>query len=117
MTETNIRRDLEETCQRVVKDLEEIGKAEGEELSEKIEKFLEGVLEIQRIQSLVNGKWETQDYIFLVGYGGPNIWIDGSEKAVKGSWLPEKVEISFTQLALEGYKRIAEYLDEIYPSD
>ena len=115
MTE-DIKAKLREICQKYINILEDIGRAEGEELDKKIKEFLEGVLEIRRVQSLVNGKWETRDYMFLVAYGGPNVWIDGNELFVKASWT-EYIETAFTQLAYEGYNKIREFLDEIFSSD
>jgi len=113
MTE-DIKAKLREICQEHINILEDIGRAEGEELDKKIKEFLEGVLEIRRVQSLVNGKWEARDYMFLVAY---NVWIDGSEKVVEVYWTPDCVRMSFTQLAYEGYNKIREFLDEIFSSD
>jgi len=106
----NIRKHLEESCYVWIEELEKIGKGEIEDLGEWINN---NVLEIQRLQSLSNGKWETKDYIFLVGFGGPNIWIDGTEKIVVGYWGKDKVGIAFSELAKEGYERLFEYLNEL----
>jgi len=106
----NTKEYLEESCMAWIEELEKIGKGEIEDLGEWIN---DNVLEIQRLQSLSNGKWETNDYVFLVSFGGPNIWIDGAEKKAIGYWGLDRVEIPFTQLALEGYERLFEYLKEL----
>ena len=106
----NTKEHLEKSCKVWIEELEKIGKGEIEDLEEWIN---DNVLEIQRLQSLSNGKWETTEYIFLVGFGGPNIWIDGAEKKVVGYWGMDKAEMPFTQLAREGYEKLFEYLNEL----
>lgn len=78
----------------------------------KPEEFLEGVSEIKREQTYLDGKWETDCYKFLTTTGGPNIIIDGCKEVVEGIWGKEREIVEFSESAKEGYRRIVEYLKE-----
>ena len=95
---------LKKMCKGIMKALEE----------ESPEEFLEGVLDIKRVQVLMGEGWVTVDYIFLVAWGGPNIEVNGYEDAVIGRWGNYNVRMPFTPEAERKYEEIREYLDEIY---
>ena len=60
------QRYIEELIKSIKEDLEK----------ENYEEFLERVLEIRRIQSYREGKWETTKYKLLLTYGSPTVWLD-----------------------------------------
>jgi len=79
-----------------------------------VEDFIENVLDITRVATLVNGKWETQEYKFCIGYGGPGIWLT-TNGLIEGYWASEKYVIKCdNQRFMEKLKEIEDYLDEIY---
>ena len=102
---------LKEMCEEYFKDLEKI------ENEKDVREFLDGVLEIKRVQALVNGKWQTVDYIFVMCVGGPYIEINGYENEVMGYWGGDKVEVEIYGNAKVGLDRIYDFLDEVYGRD
>jgi hypothetical protein len=103
MEDEEIRKKLEKELMDLRDDLEKMQNAE---------EYLEDVLDIQRIQSLSSGKWETITYEFQLTAGGPSIWLD--EEGFKGYWGSEKVEIEHTEKSKKAFNELCEFLDEIY---
>jgi len=47
---------------------------------------IERILEVKRIQTLNNGRWETVGYRFMLSYGGPTVYIDTVDKEIVVWW-------------------------------
>jgi len=78
-----------------------------------VEEFLEGVLEIKRIQSLTSKGWETLEYELLVTFGGPNIYIRTSN-IIEGYWYADYVFYTIrSEKAKAKLREIEEYLDGV----
>ena len=70
------------------------------------------VLDIQRTQTLVNGKWESLRYEFCIAYGGPGIWLN-TEGLIKGYWWGEKFVIKCDDKDfLEKLQEMEDFLNE-----
>jgi len=108
MTEKTIEQELRAALEETMKWLEDLAAAEPLEAETS---FLETVLEIKRIQSLLDGKWKTTGYEFLVSDGGPNVWI--ADDAVHGAWHPSKMSIPLSDKAKELIERVESYWDEV----
>jgi len=110
---TTIEAELEEY-------MDEIRKIEKEEETEKsiddiITEFLDTVLSIKRIQSLIGGKWETEEYHFLLAYGGPNIWVytDGSKARIEIYWGFQYMKAELSDKASEFLSEVFRYMTEL----
>ena len=103
----NIERELKQYAQY---------ESKAKAISDLIGYFLtDHILEIRREQTLINGRWETDRYIFLVTYGGPNAWIytDGNIKVVWGGKSLEYI-ISDKEV-LEFLKNVEYFLNQTLP--
>jgi len=99
-------RELERIAENAIEDIKNI---------EDIGEFLDyDVLDIKREQSLIDGEWETLNYEFCLGCGGPGIWVDTSGKLIV-AWSGDYLEIQITnEKVMEKLKEIEDYLNEIY---
>jgi len=79
---------------------------------EDVSQWLEGVLEVRRVQSIVDGKWETVKYELLLTYGGPTVrvWTDGT---IRITWGFDYLEGLLSEEAIEKLKEVEEYLDSL----
>ena len=51
-----------------------------------VDAILDQAVEIQRVQSLQSGSWETVNYIVVLTVGGPHIELDLGRDAIDGYW-------------------------------
>ena len=96
--------DLKEICKSVMETLESI------EDERDAEEFLEGVLDLKRVQTYAGNKWETDDYILTVCTGGPHVVVNGYHRRVEVYWGFKAEYMPFTPKADKGYMRIRDYL-------
>lgn len=96
--------------------LDEIVMSINDELETKgVEEILEGCIEVRRIQSYINGKWETVGYELLLSCGGPTAWIETHNDVIIATWGSEKREMVVSGKAEAKLREIEDYLDEIAP--
>lgn len=70
--------------------------------------WLEGVLDIEyRVSS--DGEYKSAEV--LIGFGGPNVWIDTKEQAVVCAWWSEAVSVSLPREFTDG---LDEALEELW---
>jgi len=74
--------------------------------------FIEDVLEIKRTQSLINGKWETLSYEFMLGFGGPNIYMD-TDGTIEYYFDKKLIAKVSSDKAIEKLREIEEWLNEV----
>jgi len=98
--------DLERQVQAWRKEIEEAVE------KNKLDEFLDDVLEIARKQSLLSGgEWETTGYELTLAFGGPGIWFNTWDCEVEGHWAGKH---AYKKLRRETCDVIDEYLDGIY---
>lgn len=100
-----------EYCKRIADELEAIaaGKAvnvDGEKMS--LYDYIADALDIQYI---VDGRRVYQSCRIWITLGGPNVWIDTEEKAVKLAWANERAEYL---LDWDVCGQIDEIMDELW---
>ena len=97
--------ELLKLCKHIEKEIENISD---------VEEYLNNVLGIQRKQELINGKWETTEYILTVAYGGPSVYIYCYDGIVKASWGLDRYTYPLSDKAKEKLRELGEYLDELF---
>jgi len=107
----------EEELEKYMDEIEKIRREEEEEKTEAdvISDFLEGVLGIRRTQSLVGSKWETDEYVSQVTWGGPNVWIctDGRRGWIEAYWGSEYMKAELSDKASRFLSEVFEYMREL----
>jgi hypothetical protein len=100
-----------------IDELKRIAESTEKELEEleldKIGEWLDRVLEIRRVQSLIDGKWETLYYEFITATGQPNAILDTDGHLIV-TWYNDYLEVILSYDAREKLKEIEKYLDEIF---
>ena len=59
----------------------------------RVETILDNALEIQRVQTLIGGHWETTNYILVMTVGGPHIEYDLDRSVVDGYWSSDEAHL------------------------
>jgi hypothetical protein len=98
---SEVRERLFEMLESVRKDLERC----------RPEKYIDDVLEVRRVQSLIKGSWTTLKYVLVVVTGGPHIEIDS--KGIHGYWGVEEAHLGHTDWSKSKYNEIGDLLDEL----
>jgi len=99
-----MRKKAYETVERIINELKEL---------EDIETWLENVLEIRRVQSLLfTGEWNTEYYEFILSVGGPNIIVK-TGGAIEYYWYSSMLVVKITdEEVLNKLEEIEELLNE-----
>jgi len=100
------KKKAKETIEEIIRELKE---------TEDIGEWLDGVLEIRRVQSYNGYEWETNYYEFLITTGAPEICLSTNGE-IKYYWYPDKFIVKIKdEEVLNKLEDIEEYLNEILP--
>jgi len=73
---------------------------------------LERIIDVKRLQSLSNGRWETVGYVFMLSYGGPTVYIDTVNGEIIVHWGGE-YRRRVGGYAKYGMMVLASYFDQV----
>lgn len=106
---------LHEVVENTIKDLERTAEEyfTTEDL-EVVENFLDGVLEIRRIQTLTADSWKTHTYELVLATGGPHIEVNTAEGSIEGWWYDEHIKRALPTKVWKFLTEVEEYLTKGY---
>jgi len=112
-------KEVRKIAQMYEKDLIELAEKlekyyDGEIEEDPLDEFLDGVLDVKRVQALTENGWETTNYILCLGWGGPGIWLETGNYVIEVAWGGDHVRwVVFDERARKAIDEIHEHLEEI----
>ena len=80
---------------------------------DKVDEFLDGALSIEAHVDM--DTLEPKDFEILLGYGGPNVWMNVADGRITVTWGAEKIVAKMDDPeAKEALEALFDYLEEIY---